>query len=105
MKKKALVQILLPLYDKTGERFSLQVLQEIERDLASQFGGVTSFARSPARGRWVDEQGRVERDEVIVCEVMVSTLDRNWWRGYKTDLARRLGQHELVIRCMSLELL
>jgi hypothetical protein len=102
---KALVQILLPLYDKDGERFSLHVLEEIERDLTSQFGGVTSFSRSPARGRWVDERGGVERDEVIVCEVMVPAVDREWWLRYKDVLARRLGQSELVVRSLPLEIL
>ena len=102
---KALVQILLPLYDKDGERFSLHVLQEIERELTSQFGGVTSFSRSPARGRWVDERGGIERDEVIVCEVMVPAVDRVWWLRYKDVLARRLGQSEIVVRSLPLELL
>lgn len=105
MDNLSLVQILLPLYDESGKSFSFSMFQDIERELTSQFGGVTSFSRSPARGRWIDEDGRVERDTVVVCEVMVSALDRAWWRDYKTALARRLGQDELVIRCMSLELL
>ena len=93
-----LVQLLLPLYDNSGHRISRQTFAGVRDELTRRFGGVTAFTRSPAQGTWVEPGGDVERDDIVVCEVMVETLDSAWWEAYRTRLETLFGQQELVIR-------
>jgi hypothetical protein len=67
--------------------------------LTEKFGGVTAFTRSPAQGAWrAPHSGHVEKDDIIIVEVMTETLDRNWWSALKADLERSLKQTEILIR-------
>jgi hypothetical protein len=34
---------------------------------------------------------------------MVDTLDRDWWRAYRDQLAQAFRQEELVVRALSIE--
>ena len=70
--------------------------------MAERFGGVTAFRRSPAEGVW-KEGGQVSRDQVIIVEVMVEHLDRQWWAGYRVELEQRFGQEELLVRATETE--
>ena len=70
-----LVQVLLPLRDDKGGRFPAQDYEEPAREFTVKFGGVTSFSRSPAEGRWKDG-GATAKNDVIVLEVMAEELDR-----------------------------
>ena len=56
------------------------MMWKIREELVARLGGVTAFSRIPAEGVWSD-QGRKVRDEVILVEVMVETLDRAWWNN------------------------
>ena len=99
-----LVQILLPLRDPGGTAFSNSAFTRVRTELTERFGGVTAYLQAPAQGVWKDEEeGRVERDEVVVIEVMVDDLDRGWWAGYREDLRDRFEQEELVVRAMEME--
>ncbi|MGZ8198971.1 MAG: hypothetical protein ACXWVP_11490 [Burkholderiales bacterium] len=98
-----LVQLLLPLYDNAGRRVPQQHFAEVREELTQRFGGVTAYLRSPAQGTWKDESGAVDRDEVVMCEVMVELLDRQWWSSYRSGLEARFGQRELVVRAFPLE--
>ena len=40
----------------------------------------------------------MNRDEIVIFEVMADQLDRQWWRQYRTELEQRFSQAELVIR-------
>jgi hypothetical protein len=98
-----LVQILLPLFDNDGKRFTEAPFAAVREELTHRFGGVTAFMRSPATGLWKTSGGAVDRDEIVTVEVMVDTLDRTWWSAYRAQLADAFGQDELVIRAMPLE--
>ena len=98
-----LVQALLPVVDDAGERFDDSVFDTVRRELTDRFGGVTAFMRSPAVGLWKKPSGAIDRDEVVTVEVMVDGLDRQWWRGYRDELARRFRQEALVVRAIALE--
>jgi hypothetical protein len=87
-----LVQLLLPRYDEA-----------VARELTERFGGMTAYARAPAKGEWKPAPGRTVRDDIVVYEVMVDTLDRAWWRGYRCELERRFDQEELVVRAHVVE--
>jgi hypothetical protein len=87
-----LVQLLLPRYDEA-----------VARELTERFGGMTAYARAPATGAWKPAPGQTVRDDIVVYEVMVETLDRGWWHGYRSELERRFDQDELVIRAHAVE--
>jgi len=98
-----LVQLLLPLYDNAGHRVSRETFARVRDELTQRFGGITAYMRSPAQGTWIEPGGDVERDDIVVCEVMVDTLDRDWWARYRHELEAQLGQQELVVRSCAIE--
>ncbi len=97
-----LIQILLPR--SPGEsgvpdpRFG-----ETRAELMEAFEGVTAYIRSPAVGLWTAPDGRVERDDVVMVEVLTDSFDRDWWRRYATTLAGRFAQEEIHIRALPAE--
>jgi hypothetical protein len=97
-----LIQILLPLYDNEGEAFEQKVYDRVREELMKKFGGVTAFQSSPAEGIW-KEGGQVSRDAIIVFEVMVAELEREWWTGYRRDLEARFRQERMIVRATSIE--
>ena len=98
-----LVQLLLPLYDNAGRRVPHERFAQVRDELTDRFGGVTAYLRSPAQGTWKVESGDVDRDEVVMCEVMVEALERGWWSSYRAMLEQRFGQQELVVRASAIE--
>jgi hypothetical protein len=97
-----IIQLLLPLYDNSGLPFPEEMMREVRERLVALFGGVTAFSRTPAEGVWSDRGHRV-RDEIILVEVMVETLDRRWWDNFRKTLEERLQQKSLVIRAIAFE--
>ena len=98
-----LVQLLLPLYDNSGQRFPNAQLAQVANELTDRHGGVTAYLRSPAQGTWREGSGDVDKDEVVMFEVMVDDLDRDWWARYRATLEKRFVQHELVVRATAME--
>lgn len=98
-----LVQLLLPLYDNHGHRFPSARLREVVDELTDRYGGVTAYLRSPAEGSWREGGGGVDKDEVVMFEVMVDHLDRDWWSRYRGALESRFSQDELVVRATAME--
>jgi hypothetical protein len=84
-----LIQILLPT--NGGDDGVFERLQ-----LTAKFGGVTSFIRAPADGRW-NAGSHTERDDIAVIEVI--------WANLRSRLEQALAQEQIVIRCQPLELL
>ena len=99
-----LVQLLLPLAAADGARLPPALFAAVRQELVDRFGGLTAYTRAPAKGLWEDGGG-VERDDIVVYEVMAAQLDRAWWAGYRTDLCERFRQQELVVRAQAIELL
>jgi hypothetical protein len=98
-----LVQLLLPVYDNTGRRIPHRQFAAVRDELTERFGGVTAYERAPARGTWKEEGGEVDRDDLIMCEVVVDALDREWWSRYREALEARFGQRELFVRAFTVE--
>jgi hypothetical protein len=98
-----LVQLLLPLYDNANVRFPRETFDHVRQELTDRFGGVTAFLRSPGEGFWRIAENAINRDDVVIFEVMADQLDRPWWARYREDLERRFRQIELVIRASSIE--
>jgi hypothetical protein len=98
-----LVQLLLPLYDNAGRRFASDRFREVVDELTDRYGGVTAYLRAPAQGAWREGDGGVDKDEIVMFEVMVDELDRDGWSSYRAALERRFAQHELVVRATPME--
>jgi len=102
MASEYLVQILLPLRDRNATPLARDLFDQVSRELSARFGGMTAYARAPARGLWEDGSGRTERDDIIVNEVMTEALDERWWAEYRVSLETRFGQDEVVIRALAI---
>lgn len=97
-----LVQILIPVFDNTGQRFEQALFEEVRTQLIERFGGLTAFVQSPALGLWKDtESGTTTQDAMILIEVMSDTLDQAWWAAYRRDLEGVFRQDEIVIRALA----
>lgn len=92
-----IVEVLLPLDTGSGIPIEPEVIEGIVGGLADRFGGATAFTRAPADGLW--KQGTtMQRDRILIIEVMVSELDAEWWRHYREKLEREFEQDEVLIR-------
>lgn len=98
-----LVELFLPLFDDAGARFPKDIYDAVRNELTQVFGGVTTFTRTPATGLWENDGGQVQRDEVVLFEVMVEHVDHAWWRRYREELERRFDQDEVLVRATALE--
>jgi hypothetical protein len=92
-----LIQILLPFCNSAGRAFPSRNFERLANELTEKFGGVTSFTRTPAEGRWKKGASR-EHDDVAVIEVMTQTVDRGWWAGLRNRLEQEFSQDEVIIR-------
>lgn len=97
------VEVFLPLRDGEGAPFPRASLDRVRHELTERFGGVTAHLRAPAAGAWKDDEGDVERDDVVIVEVVVDPLDRGWWAGYRRELEARFRQDEVLIRATACE--
>jgi hypothetical protein len=95
-----LVQILLPRTYRDGTAVPPSDFSQTRAELVDAFDGVTAYLRSPALGVWVAPDGHVERDEVVMVEVVVNDFDRAWWRSYARTLAARFHQESIHIRAI-----
>jgi hypothetical protein len=100
-----LVQLLLPLYDNAGAPFPRSHYEMVSAELTRAFGGLTAYSRSPAEGLWREQGEGTQRDDIVVYEVMVESLDEGWWRRYREELERRFAQERLVVRAQETRLL
>jgi hypothetical protein len=100
-----LVQLLLPTRDRSGAPLPAASAAQTRVELVERFGGLTAYLRATASGSWVNDDGVLERDEVVMVEVLVESFDRSWWRTYARTLAERFQQDEMHIRAMPVEVL
>jgi len=98
-----LVQILLPLRMSDGSAVPPPLFAEVRDELTQRFGGVTAYSRSPATGLWKNTEAEVEREQVIMVEVVVEPFDRDWWTQYRERLAQRFDQEEIHARAIAIE--
>jgi hypothetical protein len=100
-----LIQILLPLYDNDGKPFPQQEYEQMRNELTELFGGITTYARSPAKGLWKESRTLTVQDDIVIYEVMTDSLDREWWLKYREELAVRFRQEVLIVRVSEMQLL
>ena len=100
-----LIRLLLPLYDNEGQRLPAALHDQVFNELAHKFGGVTAYQRSPAEGAWKPPGARVVHDDMVLFEVMVEPLDRQWWSDYRRTLESRFAQEKLLILALAVDTL
>ena len=99
-----LVQILLPTQTRERAPVPAEQFARVRIELTERFGGVTAYSRSPATGLWKrDDADSIERDQVIMVEVVVEDLDRQWWAAYRAQLETRFGQEVVHARALAME--
>lgn len=97
-----LIQILVPVFDNQGQRFERNKFEGVRERLMERFGGLTAFIQSPALGLWKDSHsGTTAHDDMILLEVMVDTVDRDWWSAYRRELETIFRQDEIVVRAIA----
>lgn len=101
---KKLIEIFLPLYNQKGEPIEERQFTAVKQELTDQFGGLTIYSRTPATGFW-KEEGKTDRDEILIYEVIANDLDKDFWTRYKQELQERFDQDEILIRGNNVELL
>ena len=99
-----LVQILLPIRNNDGQAFGKSLFDEVRTDLADHFGGVAAYMRAPATGIWEDN-GEQVKDDVVIFEVMVDHIEREFWRLYRLELQEKFEQDVVVVRAQKMEML
>ena len=92
-----LIQMLLPIHDERNQKFPDSQFNTVREDLTKHFGGVTAFVRSPAVGLWKKDDEELNRDEVVMFEVMADQLDEDWWATYRKQLQEQFRQDEVLI--------
>jgi hypothetical protein len=100
-----LIQILLPLHDNQGNPFTRDVFGNIRDELIQRFGGLMAYTRAPAEGLWNPPAQPVNKEEIVVYEVMAANLDQAWWSDYRRKLEMQLRQEQVVIRASDILLL
>jgi hypothetical protein len=98
-----LVQLLLPLRNNSGAPFPRSFFESLRDELTQRFGGVTTYNRAPAEGLFSDESGRVQRDDVVIFEVMCDALDEGYWAQHRLRLTALFAQEDLVVRALPLQ--
>ena len=98
-----LIQILLPIQARDGAPLPLEMFSHVRAELTERFGGVTAYSRSPATGLWKRDDEAIERDQVIMVEVVVDVFDREWWMSYREQLEVRFCQEEVHARALAME--
>ena len=97
------VEIFLPLKRNDGADQPRALFGEVRRELIERFGGLTAFTRAPAEGLWEDADGSVDRDPIVIFEVMADRLDRAWWGDFHRRLEAMFEQEAIVIRASAME--
>jgi hypothetical protein len=99
-----LIQILLPLCDNKGRRFPRSHFDATKAELTTRFHGLTAYSQSPADGLWKRGK-RIQRDHIIVYEIMARSINKTWWQQYRGCLEKRFRQDSVVIRKQQIDLL
>lgn len=91
------VEVFLPLDTGSCVPIDPGVIEGLIGGLADRFGGATAFTRAPAEGLW-KETGSIEKDRIVIIEVMVDELNEAWWKTYRSRLEAEFDQDEVMIR-------
>ena len=93
-----LIQIFIPTADQEGSSFPPQHFEDLKKELTDQFGGVTIYARSPAKGIWKPDPVSEETDNMVIYEILVQEMNTTYWAELKSRLEGTFQQEEIMMR-------
>jgi len=96
--KQKLIQLFLPV---TNSPSADKKLEALEQKLIKNFGGLSIYAQNPVSGSW-RKKGQLEKDKMMVFEVMVPVFNEKFWKKLKTSLEKQFGQKEILIRSLDI---
>ena len=102
---KLLIQVFLPLSDHNGHSFPGEWYKQISTSLTERFGGVTIYQRAPVTGLWKEEEQHTVRDDLIIYEVMVDKVQKDYWEPFKKQLEQQFRQDSILIRSSPIQIL
>jgi hypothetical protein len=94
-----LIQIFLPLFDNQGNQFSADKFSEVRQSMVTRYGGVTIYKQA-ASGLWENESGHIDKDTLIVMEVIIKKLHKRWWKHLRQSLEKDFQQNRILIRAL-----
>jgi hypothetical protein len=97
-----LIQVLLPAAIPGCD--ATTAFATTREELVQRFKGLTAYSRAPARGVWTAPDGRTDRDDMLMVEVVTESFDRPWWRAYAAVLAERFQQETIHVRAVAVQL-
>jgi hypothetical protein len=86
-----LIQMPLPVFNNSGRKFPTRYFRAIKELFTARFNGLTASNRAPAEGL-LQKKGTVQRDDIIVFEVMVVRLETKWWQAFKVTMEKQFQQ-------------
>lgn len=92
-----IIEVFLPLDTGKGVPVPRETIEGLVAGLADRFGGATAFTREPAEGLWKSPT-TMQVDRIIIVEVVVETVDAEWWKTYKGLLELEFDQDQVMIR-------
>jgi hypothetical protein len=98
------LEIFIPLTTNDGRAFPRQDFQAERTTLTDRFGGLTVYSRAPAAGFW-EKGDTTVKDDIAVFEVMVETIDTEWWTAYRSHLEHAFQQDKILIRAFETRML
>ena len=88
-------QVLLPIYDNLGVRFSDALYRAFEVRMMRQYRGWTRTGE--VNGAWQSPAGEIFIDEHVVYEISHSHRELQFWRREKEKLKSDFDQQEIWI--------
>ncbi|MBA3557800.1 MAG: DUF72 domain-containing protein [Gemmatimonadaceae bacterium] len=93
-----LVQLSLPLKDRSGKALPQRLFQQVRKELTEQFGVVGVCSRISENGSTGEVPSESTRDISVVYEITSEHLDREWWSQYRSNLERRFRHEPIPIK-------
>lgn len=103
--KNKLIQIFLPATSTKSKSYPQDLYDQLLQKLTTKFKGATSYQKSSVTGFWKNDEGKKEKDELIIFEVMSDEFDVDFWERYKEELKKAFKQKDIVIRCFDMNLI
>jgi inorganic pyrophosphatase len=100
-----LIQLFLPVVDRDGRPFPKKFFDQVKKKLAEKFDGLSVYTNSVADGYWKNDTNSIEKDQLLVYEVMANKIDLNYWAKLKASLEKQFKQELVVVRCLSMNLI
>ncbi|MDQ8051618.1 MAG: inorganic diphosphatase [Pedobacter sp.] len=99
-----LIQLFLPMFDPEGKPFPKTRFDAVIQKLTGKFNGLSVYENMPVIGLWKDDSN-LEKDKLIIFEVMSDVLETDFWEKYRADLQKQFKQESILVRCLHMNMI